>query len=118
MLSEDYPKARQAILDALKKDGQLGKIRISTRSKGKHVEIRIQDTGTGIPPKIQNKVFDPFFTTKPVGKGTGQGLAIAFKAIHEKHGGVLKFETEENKGTTFIMTLPVTGTKSQPIGKA
>jgi len=72
------------------------------------VEIRIGDTGTGIPEKARDRVFDPFFTTKPVGKGTGQGLAIARSVIVDKHGGTISFETETGRGTTFIIHLPTT----------
>ena len=71
-----------------------GRITVSTRALGDRVEIRIRDTGTGIPEAICGKVFDPFFTPKPVGKGTGQGLAIAHAVIVKKHGGTLTFETE------------------------
>lgn len=71
------------------------------------VEIRVADTGTGIAEPIRTRVFDPFFTTKPVGKGTGQGLAIAYSVIVEKHSGEIAFETEVGKGTTFIVRLPV-----------
>jgi PAS domain S-box-containing protein len=86
-------------------DGK-GKIKISTRRDGDSADIRVSDTGTGIPKEAQSRVFDPFFTTKQVGKGTGQGLAIAHDVIVEKHGGSLTFETEEGKGTTFIVRLP------------
>ena len=86
-------------------DGK-GKIKISTRRDGDSADIRVSDTGTGIPKEAQSRVFDPFFTTKEVGKGTGQGLAIAHDVIVEKHGGSLTFETEEGKGTTFIVRLP------------
>jgi signal transduction histidine kinase len=72
------------------------------------VVIEIEDTGGGIPTPIRDKVFDPFFTTKPVGRGTGQGLAIA-RSVVEKHGGVIRFETEEGKGTRFQILLPVRG---------
>jgi signal transduction histidine kinase len=71
----------------------------------RHVEIRVTDTGVGIPADIQSKVFDPFFTTKAVGKGTGQGLAIAYDVIAGKHNGTLTFETEPDSGTTFIIRL-------------
>lgn len=84
-----------------------GSIRVSTRKMENSVEIRIQDSGTGIPDAIQSKIFDPFFTTKEVGKGTGQGLAIAHSVIVEKHQGSITFETECNKGTTFIINLPL-----------
>jgi signal transduction histidine kinase len=71
------------------------------------VEIRLSDTGTGIPEQIRDRIFDPFFTTKEVGKGTGQGLAIARSTIVKKHGGQLVFESVVGKGTTFIIRLPI-----------
>ncbi|MGD1025065.1 MAG: HAMP domain-containing sensor histidine kinase [Candidatus Sulfotelmatobacter sp.] len=74
------------------------------------MEIRIQDTGSGIPEKVRARVFDPFFTTKEIGKGTGQGLAIARSVIVDKHGGTIHFEMQEGKGTTFIVWLPHDGT--------
>jgi len=100
--------AVHAIADVIG-DGSNGKgiIRITTRSQGDSVEIRISDTGSGIPEKIRFRIFDPFFTTKDAGKGTGQGLAISHSVIVEKHGGSLSFETEEGKGTTFIIRLPL-----------
>ena len=70
-------------------------------------EVRISDTGKGIPEDIKSKIFDPFFTTKDVGKGTGQGLAIARSVIVDKHGGTIDIETELGKGTTFIIRLPI-----------
>ncbi len=84
-----------------------GKITISTRRMGDWVEVRISDTGTGIPEAARSKIFDPFFTTKPVGKGTGQGLAIARSVVVDKHGGNIDFETELGQGTTFIIRLPL-----------
>jgi signal transduction histidine kinase len=85
-----------------------GTITVSTRQGGDGVEIRIADTGPGIPEAIRDKIFDPFFTTKEVGKGTGQGLAIAHTVVVEQHGGQLTFETTEGEGTTFIIRLPLT----------
>jgi signal transduction histidine kinase len=85
-----------------------GTITVSTRQGGDGVEIRIADTGPGIPEAIRDKIFDPFFTTKEVGKGTGQGLAIAHTVVVEQHGGQLTFETAEGEGTTFIIRLPLT----------
>ncbi|HEX72599.1 MAG TPA: PAS domain-containing protein, partial [Candidatus Hydrogenedentes bacterium] len=99
--------AAHAIADAARDSQMKGAITISTRLDGDWVEIRIQDTGTGIPEHARNRVFDPFFTTKEVGKGTGQGLAIARNVIVEKHGGTLTFETEPGRGTTFIIHLPI-----------
>lgn len=84
-----------------------GRITISTRAEDHSVVIRIGDTGAGIPADIQPRIFDPFFTTKKVGKGTGQGLAIAHAVVVEKHGGYLKFETEMGQGTTFMIKLPI-----------
>jgi signal transduction histidine kinase len=94
-------------MEGARKAGTLGTIKVSTRSDGAFIEIRVQDNGTGIPEPIRNKIFDPFFTTKEVGKGSGQGLAIARNAIVKKHGGTLTFETEEGVGTTFIVRIPI-----------
>jgi two-component system, NtrC family, sensor kinase len=92
------------------KTGSKGSITLSSRRDGDGVEIRVRDTGTGIPEAARAKVFDPFFTTKEVGKGTGQGLAIAHTVVVKNHGGTIRFETEAGAGTTFIVRLPVTGT--------
>ena len=90
-------------------NGALGKgvIRVETRHAGGWAEIRIGDTGRGIPANIRGRIFDPFFTTKPVGKGTGQGLAIAYSVVVDKHGGHIDFDTEEGVGTTFVIRLPM-----------
>jgi len=93
-------------------DGPRGVIRVETRRQGDSVRIAISDTGTGIPEEIRGRVFDPFFTTKEVGKGTGQGLAIARNVVVDKHGGELAFETEAGRGTTFVIRLPVGGTQA------
>lgn len=100
--------AAQAIAEVVR-DGanEKGSIRIRTREDGNCVEIRITDTGTGIPEHVRDKIFDPFFTTKTVGKGTGQGLSLVHTVIVEKHGGTLNVETEVGKGTTFIIRLPL-----------
>ena len=71
-----------------------------------HVEIRVRDTGTGIPKNLQKKIFDPFFTTKEVGKGTGLGLSLVYEMVH-KHGGDIALSSEEGKGTEFTISLPV-----------
>ncbi len=85
-----------------------GKITISTTcTDNQWAEIRIADTGAGIPREFQSRIFDPFFTTKEVGKGTGQGLAISHNVIVKKHRGQLTFETESGRGTTFIIRLPL-----------
>lgn len=104
--------ASHAITDVVG-DGseQKGTIKISTRRDGRWVEIRISDTGTGIPEAVRPRIFDPFFTTKEVGRGTGQGLAIAHSVIVKSHGGTITFETEIGKGTTFIIRLPIDGVR-------
>jgi PAS domain S-box-containing protein len=102
--------AAHAIGDVASKGGpEKGIIRVQTRSCPEWAEIRIEDTGTGIPESARSRVFDPFFTTKEIGKGTGQGLAIARSVIVDRHGGSIGFETEEGKGTTFIVRLPYDG---------
>jgi PAS domain S-box-containing protein len=102
--------AVDAIKDALGKDGTgKGTIRITTTHDDSWAEIRISDTGTGIPSEIRSKIFNPFFTTKEVGKGTGQGLAISHSIIVKKHGGTIGFETEMGKGTTMIVRIPLKG---------
>lgn len=84
-----------------------GKITITTTNDTECVEIRIGDTGPGIPETVGNRVFDLFFTTKEVGKGTGQGLAIAHSIIVKKHNGCLAFQSEVGRGATFIIRLPI-----------
>ena len=73
---------------------------------GEAVYIKITDTGKGIPQEIIGKIFDPFFTTKDVGKGSGLGLSIVHEII-EEHGGCIGAHSEVDKGTTFLMRLPV-----------
>ncbi len=85
-----------------------GRIIFSTHHDLQHVEIQISDTGTGIPDNIHSRIFDPFFTTKKVGKGTGQGLAIAHDIITRKHNGSITFTSEVGKGTVFTIRLPIT----------
>jgi PAS domain S-box-containing protein len=112
--------AAHAIADVVG-DGsdQRGTIKISTRElQNQSVEIRIVDTGKGIPEAISNKIFDPFFTTKDVGKGTGQGLAIAYSAVVDRHGGRLSFESDVGKGTTFIIELPLEAAAEESKGVA
>lgn len=99
--------AAHAIAEVVGDSDDMGRIYIATRKLGDLVEILIRDTGCGIPRTIQARVFDPFFTTKPIGKGTGQGLAIAHNVIVRKHGGTIGFESESGQGTTFIIRLPI-----------
>ncbi|HXX17763.1 MAG TPA: PAS domain S-box protein [Candidatus Acidoferrum sp.] len=102
--------AAHAIGDVVKDTQKKGQIFVRTTAEGDWAHIAISDTGTGIPEAIRNKIFDPFFTTKQVGKGTGQGLALARATIVDKHGGKLYFDSEVGKGTTFHVWLPTSGT--------
>jgi PAS domain S-box-containing protein len=100
--------AAHAIDAAIKKGlRDKGTILLRTRRDGKWAEIAVKDNGTGIPADIQPRIFEPFFTTKEVGKGTGQGLALAHSAIVRRHQGQLWFETEPGQGTTFLIRLPL-----------
>jgi signal transduction histidine kinase len=100
--------AAHAIADVVG-DGSNGKgtLAVRTRLDGDWAEIRVVDTGSGIPEHARERIFDPFFTTKPVGKGTGQGLAISRSVIVDKHAGTIDFETESGRGTSFIVRLPL-----------
>jgi two-component system, NtrC family, sensor kinase len=87
--------------------GGRGKICVRTRHEKDLAVVSISDTGCGIPVEIQGRIFDPFFTTKEVGRGTGQGLAIARNIVVEKHGGRIAFEPNFPQGVTFVVSLPV-----------
>ncbi|MEN9600211.1 MAG: hypothetical protein RL596_2532, partial [Bacteroidota bacterium] len=80
---------------------------VSTKKIGSNIEICVTDNGTGIPQHIKEKIFQPFFTTKPTGQGTGLGLSLAYDIVTKVHGGKLEVESEEGKGTTFIVTIPM-----------
>lgn len=101
--------AAHAIADKVKGTDQKGRITVRTRAEQGAVLLSIGDDGTGISKEIHHRVYDPFFTTKEVGRGTGQGLAIARSVVVDKHGGELWFDTEVGKGTTFFIRLPVAG---------
>jgi signal transduction histidine kinase len=78
----------------------------TTKSNGNAVEIRIRDNGTGIPPKVKEKMFNPFFTTKPAGEGTGLGLSMSHDIVVKQHEGKIEVQTEPGSFTEFIITLP------------
>ncbi len=80
---------------------------------GRHVLIQVEDTGTGIPPEILEKVFDPFFTTKEPGKGTGLGLSTSL-AIVRSHGGFIRAYSEPGTGSRFRVYLPATESTTEP----
>jgi signal transduction histidine kinase len=102
-----FINAAHAVGDVVGKSGGKGVIRVKTARQGDSIVVTISDSGTGIPEQVRDRIFDPFFTTKEVGKGTGQGLALARTIVVEKHGGAISFETEMGKGTTFKIVLPL-----------
>jgi PAS domain S-box-containing protein len=77
---------------------------------GRHVKLRVSDTGTGIPPEVAERVFEPFFTTKPKGQGTGLGLATVYGIITQA-GGHADIDSCSDAGTTFTALLPATDQK-------
>jgi signal transduction histidine kinase len=83
-------------------------VAVRTKKTDDHITISVSDNGNGIPEKVKDKIFQPFFTTKPTGQGTGLGLSMSYDIVTKSHGGKLKVETAENKGTTFIIELPYT----------
>jgi signal transduction histidine kinase len=83
-----------------------GRITIKTRSERGQVVISIADTGCGMSDQVRAQVFEPFFTTKAVGKGVGQGLAVARSLIVERYHGSLVFESQVGHGTEFTIRLP------------
>ena len=83
-----------------------GTIRISTRTNGDFIRIRITDSGCGMTAEQANRVFEPLYTTKPVGTGTGMGLYIAFQIV-EQHKGVIGITSQPGQGTTFTIDLPL-----------
>jgi two-component system, NtrC family, sensor kinase len=101
--------AAHAIADVVKDSDKKGLISVRTRQQGLSVLITISDTGTGIPEHVRARIFDPFFTTKEVGRGSGQGLAIAWSTVTKSHGGELTFDTKPNEGTTFYLRIPIDG---------
>ncbi len=85
-------------------DGYEPTVSVSTKKIDGKIEISVKDNGNGIPQKILDKIFQPFFTTKPTGQGTGLGLSLAYDIV-KAHGGELKVETKEGKGSEFSIQL-------------
>jgi len=105
--------AAHAIEDVVKGTQRKGTIRVQTRQEGDSVVVAISDTGGGIPADVRARVYDPFFTTKEVGRGSGQGLAIARNVVVQ-HKGALTFETREGEGTTFFIRIPINPAAAVP----
>ena len=94
------------IMNAKQTISEQGSISISTKFVGNWVEIKVHDTGCGIPQPHLKDIFTPFYTTKPVGEGTGLGLAICYRIVCQEHNGKLSVESD-SQGTVFTIQLPV-----------
>ena len=101
------------LMNACDAIGDSGQIAIRTRADDGRVRLEFEDSGPGIPREVRDRVFEPFFTTKPVGKGTGLGLSLTHGII-ERHGGRIWVESEETKGTRFVIELPLGDRGSDP----
>lgn len=93
-----------------------GLITVRTRQESGEALIEIGDTGCGIPEGNREQIFEQFFTTKEVGKGTGQGLAIAHNVIVNQHGGRIDVQSKVGEGTTFVIRLPIEASVTSPVG--
>jgi signal transduction histidine kinase len=87
-------------------DGYEPTLAAATKNLGDSVEIRIRDSGTGIPPDVKEKMFHPFFTTKPAGEGTGLGLSLSYDIVVKQHGGSIEVDTQPGEFTEFKVILP------------
>jgi signal transduction histidine kinase len=99
--------AVHAVADVPPDEVRPRRVTIVTRPQSDAVEIRVADTGTGIPAHVRGRIFEPFFTTKNVGRGSGQGLPLVHTIVVQKHRGRLWFETSVGRGTTFYVQLPL-----------
>jgi signal transduction histidine kinase len=90
-----------------------GKLTVRTEQAGDRIAVRIVDTGIGIPTEAQLRIFEPFYTTRPVGQGTGLGLSVSLGIVQE-HGGSIDVASQEGKGSTFTVWLPVKKTVALP----
>ena len=104
-----YNNAFYAVNEKQKAEGKVYEpiVSVSTKREGDKILISVTDNGNGIPQKVVDKIFQPFFTTKPTGQGTGLGLSLSYDII-KAHGGEIKFETKEDKGSEFIIQIPIT----------
>jgi len=93
--------------DAIRDSGRRGRITVTTRHDGADLIIQVADTGVGVRPETAARMFEPFFTTKPMGRGTGQGLALAHVVIYERHNGTIEVDSTPGVGTTFTLRIPI-----------
>jgi two-component system NtrC family sensor kinase len=90
-----------------KQSNVMGCINIDVYRPGNNIQVVIKDDGIGMNPEVKNRIFDPFFTTKEVGKGTGQGLSMAYSVIVDKHKGSIEVTSQPNVGSTFTISIPI-----------
>ena len=88
------------------RDGYEPTLAAATKNLGDSVEIRIRESGIGIPPEVKEKIFNPFFTTKPAGEGTGLGLSLSYDIVVKQHGGSIEVDTQPGEFTEFKVILP------------
>ncbi len=101
--------AIHAIQDRRAADPAEGVVRITSKAVQNDVVVRIEDNGSGIPPEAEKRIFEPFYTTKTRDRGSGQGLALAWKTVVDTHKGTLQFGRRDGGGTWFEVTLPTRG---------
>jgi len=96
------------MMNAVQAMPESGTLTVSTSTRGRDIELRIEDTGPGIPAQYLDRIWDPFFTTKPAGKGTGLGLSVTQRVV-ARHGGRIRAENREGGGARFVVELPADG---------
>jgi len=110
IIASDQAQLQQVFLNlisnAIDVVGEDGLVGVKSEKMNSHIVVNVSDNGPGIPRDKQKKIFDPFFTTKQNGKGTGLGLWVSYNII-EKMGGTITFKSEEGKGTTFTVRIPI-----------
>jgi signal transduction histidine kinase len=99
--------------DAIEDKGRHGTVTVTSRVDCDDAVITIADTGSGIPEDLQLRIFEPFFTTKDVGRGTGQGLALARAVVQEQHGGRITLSSQLGVGSTFTIRIPINGPRDR-----
>lgn len=107
VLLQILTNAAHAVCEAHGGSGPKGVITIATEHRPPWAVVRISDTGVGMSEEVRSRVFEPFFTTREVGSGSGQGLAVAYDTVVNKHGGSLSVESEPGRGATFEVRLPL-----------
>jgi signal transduction histidine kinase len=113
LMVEGFNSIQQAMMNLISNafdatdNKQTDRIDIYLSKTETHAIFEVQDTGSGIPPHVLPHIFDPFVTTKDPTKGTGLGLFLSKTIVEEKHGGSIQVQTQEGKGTRFIMSVPL-----------